>query len=171
MEPELPPADFRIAAPGTTMIWGRLDAYKVERGCIDEVEDLLVHYSWEGRPQRIYLFCIGCESPDVDFDLAAYRAIFPLRVGKAVEFPRRVDQWHWSNRIEVVDTETLHLPLGAVDAYVIQSETRGLDNPFHARNRIWFAPGIGWNVRFQYQDSRDVSYAWQAIEFKPPVAH
>ena len=71
VEPELPPADFRIAAPGTTMIWGRLDGYKIERGCIGEVEDLLVHYSWEGRPQRIYLFCVGCGSPDVDFDLAA----------------------------------------------------------------------------------------------------
>jgi hypothetical protein len=171
VEPELPPADFQIAAPGTTMIWGRLDGYKIERGCIGEVEDLLVHYSWEGRPQRMYLFCVGCGSPDVDFDLAAYRAIFPLGVGKAVEFPRRLDQWHWNNRIEVVDTETLHLPLGAVDAYIIQSETRGLDNPFHARNRIWFAPAIGWNVRLQYQDSRGVSYAWQAIEFKPPVAH
>ncbi len=103
--------------------------------------------------------------------MAPYTAIFPLEVGKAVEFPRRIDRSHWTNCITVVDTETLRLPLDTVDAYVIQSETRGLDNPFHARNRIWFAPDIGWNVRFQYQDSRDVSYSWQAIEFKPPVAH
>ncbi len=171
VEPEMPPAEFRIAPPGTTMIWTRLDGYKTERGRIGEVEDMLVHYSWEGQPRRIYLFCIRCGSPDVVFDLAAYKAIFPLEVGKAVEFPRRIDQWHWINRIAVVDTETLRLPFGSVDAYVIQSETRGLDNPFHARNRIWFAPGIGWNVRFQYEDSRGVSYAWQAIEFKPPVAH
>ena len=171
VEPELPPAEFRIAAPGTTMTWKRLDGYELQRGRIGEVDDLLVHYSWEGRAMRIYLFCIGCESPDANFDLAAYRAIFPLHVGKAVAFPRSLDQWHWSNRIEVVDTETLQLPSGPVDTYVIQSETRGLDNPFHARNRIWFAPGIGWNVRLQYQDSRGVSYAWQAMEFTPPVAH
>lgn len=86
VEEEIPPAEFRIAPPGTTMIWKRLDGYKTEHGRID-------------------------------------------------------------------------------------SETWGLDNPFHARNRIWFAPAIGWNVQFQYQDSRGVSYAWQAIEFKPPVAH
>jgi len=173
VEPDLPPAEFRIAPPGTTMIWTRLDGYKTEHGRIGEAEDMLVHYSWEDRPQQTYLFCIGCDPPYADFDLAAYKAIFPLEVevGKAVEFPRRVDQWHWTNRIAVVGTETLQLPFGAVDAFIIESETRGLDNPFHARNRVWFAPGIGWNVRFQYQDSRGVSYAWQALVFKPPVTH
>jgi hypothetical protein len=167
----MPAAEFRIAAPGTTMTWKRLDGYKTETGRIGEVEDMLVHYSWEGQDQRTYLFCIGCESSSTDFDLDAYKELFPLEVGKAVEFPRRIEEWHWINRITVVDTETLQLPLGEVNTYIIQSETRGLDNPFHARNRIWFAPDIGWNVQFQYQDSRGVSYAWQAVAFTPPVAH
>jgi hypothetical protein len=171
MEADMPAAEFRIAAPGTTMTWRRLDGYKTESGRIGEVHDMRVHFTWEGQPRQTYLFCIGCDSPDVDFDVNAYKALFPLAVGKSVEFPRRIEQWHWVNHIEVVDTEVLELPLGTVDTFVVQSETRGLDNPFHARNRIWFAPGVGWNVQFQYQDSRGISYAWQAIEFQAPVAH
>jgi len=167
----MPPAEFRVAPPGTTMTWKRLDGYKTEHGRIGEADGMLVHFSWEGRQQQTYLFCIGCEASNADFDLEAYKELFPLEIGKAVEFSRRMEQWHWINRIAVVGTEMLQLPLGAVNTYVIQSETRGLDNPFHARNRIWFAPDIGWNVQFQYQDSRGVSYAWQAVEFKPPVAH
>jgi len=43
-----------------------------------------------------------------------------------------------------------------------------LNNPFHARNDIWYAPSIGWNVQFRYQDSRGESYGWRAVEFIPP---
>ena len=43
------------------MTWRRLDGYQTEHGRIGEVEDMLVRYTWEGRDQRTYLFCIGCE--------------------------------------------------------------------------------------------------------------
>lgn len=167
-QPDLAPAPFRVAPEGTVMTWTRLDGYKTERGRVGEVEGTLVHFTWEGKPKRLYLFCIRCGSPEVRFDRAAYRAIFPLEVGKSVEFPRSIDGWNWINRITVVATERLRLAFGEVDTYVVESETRGLDNPFHARNRIWFAPRIGWNVRFDYHDSRGVSYAWQAIQFVLP---
>ena len=150
------------------MIWTRLDGFKTERGRVGKVEDMLVHFTWEGEQKRLYLFCIRCASPQAHFDRQAYQRIFPLEVGKSVEFPRRIDRWNWVNRIAVVATERLRLPFGEVDTYVVLSETRGLDNPFHARNRIWFAPSIGWSVRFDYNDSRGVSYAWQAIQFIAP---
>jgi len=167
-DPVLPPAPFRVAPEGTVMIWTRLDGFKTERGRIGATEGKLVHFTWEGEPRKLYLFCIRCASDGVTFDRDAYAAIFPLHTGKSVEFARRIGQWRWVNRIAVVGTERLSLPFGEVDTYVVLSETRGVNNPFHARNKIWFAPSIGWNVRFEYSDSRGVSYAWQAIQFQPP---
>lgn len=166
---ELDPAPLRIAPPGTRMIFRRLDGYKTEQGIIGPVEtDLLAHYMWEGKPCSMYFFCIRCAGDDVRFDHATYESLFPLEVGKSVSFRRSVDQWEWNNRISVVGTERLSLEFGETDTYLLECETTGLNNPFHVRNDIWYAPSIGWNVQLRYQDSRGESYSWQAIEFIPP---
>jgi hypothetical protein len=163
------PVRLHIAPPGSKMTWRRLDGYTTERGIIGPVEtDLLAHYQWEGEPCSMYFFCIRCAGDEVRFDHAAYESLFPLEVGKSVAFRRSIGQWEWINRIEVVDTERLSLDFGEVDTYVLACETRGQNNPFHVKNDIWYAPSIGWNVQFRYQDSRGESYGWQAIEFIPP---
>lgn len=167
--PELEPAPLHIAAPGTRMVWRRLDGYKIEQGVIGEVdEDLLVHFRWEGESKSMFFFCVRCAGEEVHFDHAAYKALFPLQVGKSVTFRRSVEQWQWVNRISVVGTERLSLEFGEVDTFVLMCETQGQNNPFHVRNEIWYAPSIGWNVQFRYQDSRGDSYSWQAVEFIPP---
>lgn len=166
---DLEPSPLRIAPPGTRMVWRRLDGFKTERGVIGSVEsDLLAHYLWEGRPSSMYFFCIGCAGEQVCFDHAAYEGLFPLEVGKSVNFRRTVGELSWTNEIAVTGTEQLDLDFGEVDTYLLACETRGLNNPFHARNDIWYAPSIGWNVQFRYQDSRGESYGWQAVEFIPP---
>lgn len=168
-DPSLEPAPLRVAPPGTRMVWRRLDGRATERGVIGLMEaDGLVHYLWEGRPSTMYFFCIGCAGEDVSFDHAAYQELFPLEVGKSVAFTRSVDGWEFTNHIAVTGTERLSLAFGDVDTYVLGCEARGRNNPFHARNDIWYAPSIGWNVQFRYEDSRGESYGWQAIEFLPP---
>lgn len=167
--PELEPAPLTIAAPGTRMVWRRLDGRAIERGVIGPIEqDLLAHYQWEGEPRSMYFFCINCAGDEVCFDHAAYESLFPLQVGKSVTFPRSVEQWQWINRISVVGTERLSLAFGNVDTFVVSCETLGQNNPFHATNDIWYAPSIGWNVQFRYSNSRGESYSWQAMEFIPP---
>ena len=168
-DPDLQPAALRVAPPGTRMVWRRMDGRAIERGVIGPVEpDRLAHYLWEGRPNTMYFFCIGCAGDDVCFDHAAYERLFPLEVGKSVTFDRKVGQLEWTNRIAVTSTERLRLDFGEVDTFVLACETRGRNNPFHARNDIWYAPSVGWNVQFLYEDSRGQSYGWQAIEFIPP---
>lgn len=167
--PELEPTSLQVAPPGTKMVWRQLDGSKIERGIIGPVEpDLLAHYLWEGRPSSMYFFCIGCAGDDVQFDHAEYESLFPLEVGRSVSFRRTVEQWSWTNAIAVTGTERLSLDFGDVDTFLLVSETQGLDNPFHARNDIWYAPSVGWNVQFRYQDSRGVSYGWRAVEFIGP---
>ena len=86
------------------MTWRRLDGYTTERGVIGPVEtDLLAHYEWEGEPCSMYFFCIRCAGDEVRFDHAAYEGLFPLEVGKSVEFRRSIGQWEWINRIETLD--------------------------------------------------------------------
>lgn len=168
-EAPLAPAPLRVAPPGTGMVWRRLDGRAIERGVVGTTgPDRLVHYTWEGRPSSMYFFCIGCAGDEVSFDHAAYERLFPLEVGKTVSFRRTVGQWEWTNRIAVTGTERLSLDFGEVDTFVLVCETRGRNNPFEARNDIWYAPEVGWNVQFRYRDSRGESYAWQAIEFVPP---
>jgi hypothetical protein len=165
----LDPAPLHIAQTGTRMVWRQLAGSKTEQGVIGPVEpDLLVHYLWEGRSRSMYFFCIGCAGENVRFDHAAYESLFPLEVGKTVTFQRTVDQWTLTNTITVSGAERLSLDFGEVDTYVLLCETRGVNNPFHARNDIWYAPSIGWNVQFRYQESGGESYGWQAIEFIPP---
>jgi hypothetical protein len=160
---------LHIAPPGSKMTWRRLDGYTTERGVIGPVEtDLLAHYQWQGEPCSMYFFGIRCAGDDVCFDHAAYERLFPLEVGKSVAFRRSIGQWQWINRIDVIDTERLSLDFGEVDTFVLACETQGQNNPFHVKNDIWYAPSIGWNVQFRYQDSRGESYGWQAIEFIPP---
>jgi hypothetical protein len=167
--PDLAPTPLHIAAPGTKMVWRRLDGLKTEQGIIGPVEsDLLAHYLWEGEPRSMYFFGIRCAGEEVCFDHAVYESLFPLEVGKSVSFPRSVEQWKWINRINVVGTERLTLDFGEVDTFLIACETQGQNNPFHVTNDIWYAPSIGWNVQFRYRDSRGESYSWQAIEFIPP---
>lgn len=105
---------------------------------------------------------------NVRFDHAAYESLFPLEVGKSVSFERTVDQWSLTNTIAVTGAERLNLDFGDVETYVLVCETQGLNNPFHARNDIWYAPSIGWNAQFRYEDSSGESYGWQAVEFIPP---
>ena len=167
--PKLAPAPFRVAPPGTAMVWTRLDGFKTERGSIGRVEpDKLIHFVWEGEPRSMYLFGMRCLGPNTWFDHAAYERIFPLEVGKSVAFARTVSEWRWENRISVTGTERLTLAFGDVDTYVVVCETEGLNNPFHARNAIWHAPNVGWNVKFRYSDSRGQSYSWKAVKFIPP---
>ena len=167
--PILEPTLLRIAAPGTKMVWRRLDGYQTEQGIIGPVEsDLLAHYSWEGQPRSMYFFGICCAGEDVVFDHAAYESLFPLKIGNTVSFARSVEQWRWLNRISVVGTERLSLKFGEVDTFLVACETEGQNNPFHVKNDIWYAPSIGWNVQFRYRDSRGESYSWQAVEFIPP---
>jgi len=166
---DLEPAPLRIAQSGTRMVWRQLDGNKTERGIIGPMEpDLLAHYLWEGKPGSMYFFCIGCAGDDVQFDHAAYESLFPLEIGKSVTFQRTINQWTLTNTIAVAGAERLNLEFGKVDTYVLACETEGLNNPFHARNDIWYAPSIGWNVQFRYQDNRGESYGWQAVEFIPP---
>ena len=166
--PKLEPAPFNVAPPGTLMSWTRLDAKATGQGRIGRAEGKLLHYTWEGKPQRMYLFCIRCAGSDVSFDEGAYDALFPLETGKSVAFERRVGEWHWTNRIHVIDTECLKLAFGEVNTYVVLSDTHGLNNPFNARSTMWYAPSIGWNVKFEYSDSRGDAYSWQAVEFRRP---
>ena len=168
-EAVLEPAPLRVAPPGTRMVWRRLDGRAVERGVIGAMApDRLAHYTWEGRPSSMYFFCIGCAGDEVCFDRAAYERLFPLEVGKSVSFRRTVGQWEWTNRIAVTGTERLALDFGDVDTFVVACETRGHNNPFDARNDIWYAPDVGWNVQFRYRDSRGQAYAWQAVAFIAP---
>ena len=134
-DPDLEAAPLHVARSGTRMVWRQLEGSKMERGIIGPMEpDLLAHYLWEGRPSSMYFFCIGCAGDDVEFDHAEYESLFPLEVGKSVTFPRTIEHWSWTNAIAVSGTERLRLDFGEVDTYVIVSETRGLNNPFHARN-------------------------------------
>jgi len=167
--PILEPTPLRTAAPGTKMVWRRLDGYQTEQGIIGPLEPgLLAHYSWEGQPRSMYFFGIRCAGEEVTFDHAAYESLFPLEVGKSVRFARRVEQWQWLNQITVVGTERLSLDFGEVDTFLVACETEGQNNPFHVKNDIWYAPSVGWNVQFRYRDSRGEAYSWQAVEFIPP---
>ena len=81
---------------------------------------------WEtdGARREAIPFCTDCLAEGVYFPFDTYRELWPLELGKTVEFVRRRGGDAWSNRVEVLGTESLELEIGAVDVYVTEVDSR-----------------------------------------------
>lgn len=93
--------------------------------------------------------CWGC-AVDTSFDEAAYMALWPLRVGKTVTIVRQSTVYperRWQDVIRVARTETVTVPAGQFQTFVIETESAGLHNAFQGTLTEWWAPAIGWSVK------------------------
>jgi hypothetical protein len=106
------------------------------------------------------------------------RALWPLELGAqrwfqsyavgSTGFPGS-----WYETYTVVRRETVTVPAGTFDTYVIEWEEAGREsNTYRATNTYWYAPSVGYFVRFAadkvpYNELRD----WEATRvFVPTTA-
>jgi len=165
----LPPAQFKPAAPGTTITWKNRETGKVGTVKVIGVEGFLVKYTWNnGREHTARVLCQHCEGRAADIDEKAYAALWPLEVGKTVTVERRHNGKQWTNEISVVGTERLELPFGSVDTYHVVDKSRKLSCCWSGTKESWYAPALGWTVRLKTTDTEKGSSFWEAVDVKVP---
>jgi hypothetical protein len=102
-----------------------------------------------------YAAFLGGDSTWLDQGGSNLRNLFPLAVGKEVWFIVEgvAGGWYptsWDETFTVVRRERITVPAGTFDTYVIEWQEAGrLTNDWEATHTFWFAPEIGYFVKFR----------------------
>jgi hypothetical protein len=80
---------------------------------------------------------------------AAIDQLFPLELGKTVEAWVYNADWAWQLQWKVAKRETITTPLGRFDAWLIEHTETAIGAGYIGRSDTWYAPAIGWNVRYK----------------------
>ncbi|GAB4376935.1 MAG: hypothetical protein Kow00114_40970 [Kiloniellaceae bacterium] len=164
--PTLPPASFKALPEGTFMVWENMDSGKRVDGIVGRTTGFIVSWIWEGRSFSSFAHvCMDCVAAGVPPDGGILGQLFPLEVGKAVEFTRRWAGKAWRDRIEVLGVERVSVPAGSFDTYVLLRRSEQLDGDWRAEQRVWYAPELGWVVKFEGYNNKGAGERWQAVSF------
>jgi len=164
--PELPPAAFKALPEGTFMVWENMDTGKKVQGIVGRTHGLIVSWIWEGRSFSSFAhICMDCVAAGVPPDGGVLGQLFPLQVGKAVSFTRRWAGQAWRDRIEVQTTERITVPAGTFDTFVLLRVSEQENSDWRAEQRTWYAPDLGWVVKFEGYNNKGAGERWQAVSF------
>ena len=164
--PPLPPAPLKSLPEGTRMIWQDLKTGKRERGVVGRSSGLLLNWTWEGKPRSsVGHLCEPCAevNPYRDWGESEFAKMYPLQVGKTVQFDRSIGDITLRDRIEVVATQRLTIPLGTFDTFVIRHRVEAEGTPWRAERLSWYAPDIGWIVKFSSGDNQGREASWALV--------
>jgi len=163
---ELPPASFKVLPEGTRMVWENMDTGQQVEGLVGRSNGLIVNWIWQGRSFASFAhICMDCVAAGIPPDGGKLGLLFPLEVGKAVSFTRRWGGEAWHDRIEVVRSERLTVPAGDFDTFVLLRTSELVGKDWRAEQRIWYAPDLGWIVKFEGYNTRGAGERWQALSF------
>lgn len=164
--PALEPAPFTALPEGTVMVWENIDTGKKVQGVVGRTRGLIVSWIWEGRSFSSFAhICMDCVAAGVPPDGGVLGQLFPLEVGKAVSFTRRWAGEAWRDRIEVLGTERVTVPAGTFDTFVLLRVSEQVDSDWRAEQRSWYAPELGWVVKFEGYNNKGAGERWQAVRF------
>jgi len=163
---QLPPAPFKVLQEGTRMVWENLDSGKRVNGIVGRTNGLIVSWIWENRNFSSFAhICMDCVAAGVTPDGGVLGQIFPLEVGKAVHFTRRWGGEAWRDSIEVLAVERVTVPAGTFDTFVLLRNSEQIGGEWRAEQRTWYAPELGWVVKFEGYNNRGAGERWQAVSF------
>lgn len=162
----LEPAPFDPAPAGAESFWEDMNSSDAGRSVVREHDGYKIRWSWKGEPREGYLFCTYCGS--TRFDVDDYAAIWPLEVGKSVEFWRysRDNSSKWKDSIRVVGVETVELEFGPVEVFKVVNESKAYSHSWRGTFTSWYAPSLGWNVKLVGEPSDGEGWAWKARSFE-----
>lgn len=164
--PALDPAPFKALPEGTVMVWQNMDTGKKVEGIVGRTQGLIVSWIWEGRSfSSLAHICMDCVAAGVPPDGGLLGQLFPLQKGKAVSFTRRWAGQAWRDRIEVTGTERVNVPAGSFDTFVLLRVSEQVNSDWRAEQRTWYAPELGWVVKFEGYNNKGSGERWQAVSF------
>ncbi|HEY9549397.1 MAG TPA: hypothetical protein VIR45_07840, partial [Kiloniellaceae bacterium] len=150
----------------TAMVWQNMDTGKQVEGVVGRTDGLIVSWIWEGRSfSSLAYICMDCVAAGVPPDGGELGRLFPLQIGKAVSFTRRWAGEAWRDRIEVLDRERITVPAGTFDTFVLLRVSEQVNGDWRAEQRTWYAPELGWVVKFEGYNNKGAGERWQAVSF------
>jgi|GEM_PF-4077170 len=150
--PDLPPAPFRVAPPGSVFQFGKTKVV------VGKVDGFFASYTSNGTPRTTSLVASRDREQLTGDNLAEFSKIWPLTVGKSVHYHRyeaRGGSRSWSDDVTVVGTETLQIGDKPIDTYLVRWNSKGDNrgNTWEATATNWYAPSLGWVVKLQGYDN------------------
>ena len=149
--PQLPPSDYELAEAGTVFVWRDLDTGESVRERVVEPIGRLMLSDFGGRASFAYVPDPWADNENTD--PADIEPLFPLEVGKKVTFHRQPALGRTFDTVAVVRVETLTLPIGKVDTYVIETTSKAVDDSWVGEATVWYAPSVRWQVRWIITDN------------------
>ncbi len=165
-QPQLPPSNYELAAEDTVFVWRDLDSGKVTKEYVKEHEGRLMQSNFGSR--RSFAYVPNPWADNENTKEADIEPLFPLEVGKKVSFYRQPRAGRTQDTVEVVRTETLTLPFGSVDTYVIQTTSKVVSGNWVGKATVWYAPSLRWQVQWEITDNAGDKRRRQVIEVHQP---
>jgi len=109
----------------------------------------------DGSANSRYAHLLGGDSAWLAIGGAKLKDLWPLEIGKTVWFVSNGISSNgypstWYETYRVVGRERVAVPAGTFDTYVIEWEEQGREgSSYRAANRFWFAPEVGYFVKFR----------------------
>jgi hypothetical protein len=75
--------------------------------------------------------------------------LWPLEAGKTASAWVYNAEWAWKLSWHVVGSETVQVPAGKFDTWIVEHTEESLQGGYVGKTRSWYAPSIGWNVRYR----------------------
>lgn len=165
LQPSLPPSNYELADPGTVFVWRDLNTGKTHDEIVQEKVGRMLQANFKGR--RSFAYVPDPWADNENTKEADIEPLFPLEVGKTVSFYRQPRAGRTFDTVKVVRTETLTLPFGAVDTYVIETTSKATTG-WVGRSTIWYAPSLRWQVQWLITDNKGDNRRRQLVEVKQP---
>ncbi len=148
------------------MVWENMDTGERVESVVGRTNGKIVSWIWAGRNFASWgHICMDCVAAGVPPDGGILGTLYPLEVGKGVKFKRNWGGLAWQDTITVTKVERIEVPAGRFDTYVLLRESEQIGGDFGAEQLVWYAPELGWVVRFYGFNNRGVGQRWQVIEF------
>src|ERR1043165_8750889 len=146
-QPSLPPSNYELADAGTVFIWRDLDTGETKEEHVKEHRGRQMESNFGSR--RSFGYVPDPWADNENTNEADIEPLFPLQVGKKVTFYRQPRDGRTFDTVEVVRTETLTLPFGTVDTYVIETTSKKTVGDWVGKATVWYAPSLRWQVQWQ----------------------
>lgn len=164
--PALPPSNYDLAPEGTVFVWRDLNSGETVEEQVGKSVGRMMDARYGTR--RSFAYVPDPWADNENTKEADIEPLFPLEVGKKVSFDRHPRAGLSKDTVEVLRTETLVLPIGSIDTYVIATESRTVMDGWVGRATVWYAPSLKWQVQWEITDNRGDNRRRQVIEVRKP---
>ncbi len=163
-QPSLPPSNYELAEPGTIFLWRDLASGEEKEEVAGQHQGRQMEATYAGKRSFAYLPDPWADSENTN--AADIEPLFPLEVGKKVSFYRQPQAGRTFDTVEVIGTETLTLPFGTMDTYVIETTSKLVSGNWVGRATVWYAPSLRWQVQWSIRDNNGDNRRRQLIAIK-----